>query len=241
MTRVRKLALEISSWVTWLAAPGCKEWAEGLEHEVAFIESDWSALRWAIGSTRIVFVRRGSPIRSLEDVPAASREFLDLKVWIFIDFGNQLAVTFAAVSAVFLGLTFVGTRWPIGQVGAVLMLGAAILYCCYWQKDCRDRVKRCPQPPLPSDPHECALVIRLILRLYIEIQCGWVSNACLAGWWLGLLLFNSFGNGYGSFEPILSSWSFILLSALMLMQVRADKLKRQRQIANLDALRAERR
>jgi len=35
MTLVRRTALEISSWVTWLVSPGCKEWAEGLECEGA--------------------------------------------------------------------------------------------------------------------------------------------------------------------------------------------------------------
>jgi hypothetical protein len=58
MTFLRRKALEISRWVTWLAAPGCKEWAEGLEHEVEFIDNDWRALAWAIGSSRVLLDRR---------------------------------------------------------------------------------------------------------------------------------------------------------------------------------------
>jgi hypothetical protein len=65
MTFIRRKALEISSWVTWLASPGCKEWAEGLEREVAFIDSDWRALGWAIGSARLLLEPQEAPLRSL--------------------------------------------------------------------------------------------------------------------------------------------------------------------------------
>jgi hypothetical protein len=58
MTFLRKRALGISSWVTRWSSPGCREWAEGLEREGAFIESDWRALAWAIGSTRVLLDRR---------------------------------------------------------------------------------------------------------------------------------------------------------------------------------------
>jgi hypothetical protein len=75
MTLVRRLAVRISSRVVRWASPGCKEWAEGLEREAAVIESDWAALRWAIGSTRVLFNFRGSRLASLSDVPNAARTF----------------------------------------------------------------------------------------------------------------------------------------------------------------------
>ena len=77
MTIIRKKALEISSWVTWLASPGCKEWAEGLEREVAFISSDSRALAWALGSMRVVFDRRETPMRSLTEVPSAALRLVE--------------------------------------------------------------------------------------------------------------------------------------------------------------------
>ena len=66
MTLIRRVALTISDEVVRWASPGCKEWAEGLEREAAVIESDWAALRWAIGSTRVLLDRRPAPLTSLE-------------------------------------------------------------------------------------------------------------------------------------------------------------------------------
>jgi hypothetical protein len=60
MTLVRRVALGISSRVVRWASPGCREWAEGLEREVEFIEGDWRALAWAVGSTRVLLERRGA-------------------------------------------------------------------------------------------------------------------------------------------------------------------------------------
>jgi hypothetical protein len=71
MTLVRGLALRISDAVVRWASPGCKEWAEGLAREVEFIEGDWAALRWAIGSARVLLDRRVTPIGARRDGPAA--------------------------------------------------------------------------------------------------------------------------------------------------------------------------
>jgi hypothetical protein len=82
MTFVRKLALKISDAVVRFASSARKEWAEGLSREVAFIESDWSALGWALGSTRLLLDRRVAPaalIGSLADVPATARSFAESK------------------------------------------------------------------------------------------------------------------------------------------------------------------
>ena len=49
----------------------CKEWAEGLAREAAVIESDWAALRWALGSTRILLQDR-DPLESPAEVPMAA-------------------------------------------------------------------------------------------------------------------------------------------------------------------------
>jgi len=51
--------MAISERVARWASPGCKDWAEGLAREVEFIENDWRALGWAIGSMRVLLDRRG--------------------------------------------------------------------------------------------------------------------------------------------------------------------------------------
>ena len=77
MTLVRKLAVRISSRVVRWASPGCKEWAEGLACEAAVIESDWAALRWALGSTRVLLDRRKAPLTSLDEVPAEAKKYVE--------------------------------------------------------------------------------------------------------------------------------------------------------------------
>jgi hypothetical protein len=62
MTLLRRLALKVSGAVVRFASPECREWAEGLEREVAFIEGDWRALGWAIGSTRVLLDRCRTPV-----------------------------------------------------------------------------------------------------------------------------------------------------------------------------------
>jgi hypothetical protein len=80
MTLVRRLSLKISDAVVSYASPGCKEWAEGLSREAAFIKSDWSALRWALGSTRVLLDRREAPVRSLADVSDVARKYVATKL-----------------------------------------------------------------------------------------------------------------------------------------------------------------
>lgn len=77
MTLVRGLALKISRAVVRYASPGCKEWAEGLAQEVTFVESDWAALGWALGSVRILLDYREAPFKSAEDLIAAAEKFTE--------------------------------------------------------------------------------------------------------------------------------------------------------------------
>ncbi len=79
MTLLRRLALKISTAVVKYASPGCKEWALGLLHETEFIESDLSAFTWALGSLRVLLVLREAPLRSLAEVPAMAREYVERK------------------------------------------------------------------------------------------------------------------------------------------------------------------
>jgi hypothetical protein len=89
MTLLRRLALKISNTVVEYASPGAKEWAQGLAREAAFIESDWAALAWALGSVRVLFDYREAPMGSLAELPAAARRFAKSKrsgngTWIFV-------------------------------------------------------------------------------------------------------------------------------------------------------------
>jgi glutathione S-transferase len=77
MTALRSLAVRISEAVVRWSSPARREWAEGLEREVAFIESDWRALGWAIGSTRVLLDRPEAPLDSLEAAVAEANSYLE--------------------------------------------------------------------------------------------------------------------------------------------------------------------
>jgi hypothetical protein len=61
MTLPRKLAQAIVKLVVRYASPGCQPWAEGLAIEIDHIPNDWTALRWSLGSTRVLLDRREAP------------------------------------------------------------------------------------------------------------------------------------------------------------------------------------
>jgi hypothetical protein len=75
MTRVRKLAVWVSKWVCRNAPAGAREWGSASERELEHIESDWEALRWAIGSTTLLLAgkRSAAGVTSLAQVPLLAR------------------------------------------------------------------------------------------------------------------------------------------------------------------------
>src|ERR1700723_576811 len=75
MTLVRRLAVRISAKAVEKAKPRCKEWAEGLAREIEFVEGDWRALAWAIGSLRVLLRNPPKPLRNAAEVARAGRLF----------------------------------------------------------------------------------------------------------------------------------------------------------------------
>jgi hypothetical protein len=60
VTTVRSLAVQLSKFVARHASAGSCEWAAGLTREIEFIEGDWRALVWALGSMRVLLERRSA-------------------------------------------------------------------------------------------------------------------------------------------------------------------------------------
>jgi hypothetical protein len=69
MTLLRQLVLKLSAAVVFYAPLGSQDWAEAIAREIAHIPSDWLALRWALGSTRVLLYRNPDP-------NAPAREFI---------------------------------------------------------------------------------------------------------------------------------------------------------------------
>jgi hypothetical protein len=74
MSTARKLASKISLAVVRFASPGTKDWATATQHELDFIESDWKAFFWAIGSVGILFVPTNASISEHSDIPQATQK-----------------------------------------------------------------------------------------------------------------------------------------------------------------------
>jgi hypothetical protein len=75
MTLLRRVAVAISGGVVRYVSSGCKEWAEGLAREVAFIPGDWVALGWALSSMRVLLNRREAVVASVGEAVAQARRF----------------------------------------------------------------------------------------------------------------------------------------------------------------------
>lgn len=73
ITRVRRFALKLMNTATRHAAQGTWDWLTAMSREMDFIENDWAALWWALGSTRILFKRPYVPLADLSAVPRAAQ------------------------------------------------------------------------------------------------------------------------------------------------------------------------
>jgi hypothetical protein len=77
MRLVRGVAEGISRFVVHYASPGSREWAEGLAREADFVESDWKALAWSLGSVRVLFSYREAPLRSQGDLSVEAGKYAE--------------------------------------------------------------------------------------------------------------------------------------------------------------------
>lgn len=231
MTFIRRKALEISSWVTWLASPGCREWAEGLEREVAFIRSDWHALAWSIGSVRVLLEPRLAPIRSIEEVQAAAKKYFDdRRAWIAL--ANFFCFLLAALISVAAYTLLSVQRYPMDRLSACMLTGALAVFCY------RTRLFGRVEIHQPEDLYDCARYFRSELKRDIDFHSGWASSVCFATLISGFLL-----QGYGAHGTVLGSVSGDLLPDLLiltpLMQIRMYRRKLERRMDELDALLAD--
>lgn len=121
MTALRKLALKVSDFVVQFASPGSKDWARATLREIEFIEDDWTALRWALGSTRILLQRRELPISSVAEVPQAALRFAKE-----IRKRTVAGCIVCLTEAVWFGVFAHRMPNPIQRMGCYLLVGAML-------------------------------------------------------------------------------------------------------------------
>jgi hypothetical protein len=91
---VRRAAVRVSGFVVRYASAGSREWAEGLQREVAIIEGDWAALGWVLGSLRVLFRSPPEPLRNAAEIARAGRLYAGSREHVF-PIGLLLQMLFA--------------------------------------------------------------------------------------------------------------------------------------------------
>jgi hypothetical protein len=226
MTLVRIVALTISDKVVRWASPGCKEWAEGLEREARVIENDWAALRWAIGSTRVLLNRRPVPLTSLDEVPAATQKFVEMMrggmgMWLPILYGPQYGWMF-----------FYARSWP-ERVGCALVLLGSIAAGSLLVIE-RRRLNVPWYDSIYDDPVACARFYKS--ELGHRSSTIWIPTFAVLCFFVGL----SLGQRGGLQEhPGLGAVCMVGLAVVpwAMLQARRNAMRR---IEEIDALLAER-
>lgn len=129
MSMVRSAAQTISEFVVRHASAGCVEWAEALAREADFIENDWKALTWSLGSLRVLLDRRPAPIRTYVDLKQLVDKFVDGET-------KRYAILLCSgISVVTYGLLFFMRRGSaMDHIGLLIAAMGCVVYgfFTYW-------------------------------------------------------------------------------------------------------------
>jgi hypothetical protein len=229
MTLVRIVALTISDEVVRWASPGCKEWAEGLEREARVIESDWAALRWSIGSTRVLLDRRPVSLTSLDEVPAATQKFVETT-----RFRAGFVLAMSTMQGFFYSLRFFHFRNSLGLAGCALVVLGSIIGGFYSVME-RRRLKEPWRDDIYDDLVACTSFYKEQLKRFDSL---WIYVSFFFCWMLGESMYNG-AYGYGVFE-VVCSWILVGMLLFTLLGMHQRKQNNLRRIEEIDALLAER-
>jgi hypothetical protein len=231
MMRIRKLALKISNEVVIWASPGSKEWAEGLAREVAFIESDWAALRWSLGSIRVVFDRRETPIGSLDEIPGRFTEFANFSIY------ARAALWWPIIQGPFTALELLIRRnvhslYGSSSLGTSFIIFACVCMLIVWLIE-RQRLKR----QMTDDVMGDVLISAMAYKTALARHCSfiWIPTIVITLFWAG----RAMEQGGFRAHPFLSS-IYIVIGISYVLALRLVQRIFQRRIERLDVLLAER-
>jgi len=170
LTFLRRAAVALSERVVRWASPGGREWAEGLAREVEFIESDWRALAWAAGSTRVLLERRG--VRAGAD--------RDMKPWSLRTIHLVFLLGYYWMSLILAG-DILKARSPWDRTSASL---CAFAWACWIVNSIANWRRERREPPLSSDaylPLKRKELERSLARFRtLRFRTKWRSFAILA-------------------------------------------------------------
>ena len=235
MSLVRIVALTISDEVVRWASPGCKEWAEGLEREARVIKSDWAALGWAIGSTRVLLDRRATPLRSLDEVPNATYKLLDGALVRSVGF-----LLFPMMDGLLFLSWFFVARSTLERAGSAIGVLGSVIAVTYllmeWRRLSlieRRRLKETWKDYIYNDVVACARFYKEQLKRCDKL---WIYSSSYLCWMLGKSLYYSLHDDKDMFTLVL----FSLFTLFILLVMSLVKQQKMRRIEEIDALLAER-
>jgi len=166
MTVVRRSAMGIAAFVVRYAAPGCRDWAEGLAREVEFIEGDWAAFWWSLGSMRVLLDRREATVSSLNEAAAQARQFSQaLRNGGFAN-GRMFATAFTTLE-IFYALNFLNAR----NIQQRIWCGVVVLTAIYMEIFIAKTVKRRRMAMVPLNDDD-AVAWTLYYRSELEQICS---------------------------------------------------------------------
>ncbi len=122
MTKIRKFGLKVLNIAARHAAPGTRDWVTAMSREMDFIENDWAALWWALGSTRILFKRQHVPLADLSGVTRAAQCLTKT-----VRRRTLVGVVVALTEAAFFGYFFFGVSTSMLRIASALTV-AGVLY-----------------------------------------------------------------------------------------------------------------
>ncbi len=228
MTMIRRFALKVLNSAARHAAPGMRDWVTAMSREMDFIENDWAALWWALGSTRILFRHQHVPLADLSAVPLAARCLTDsIRVRTRNGFVATLIVFVAYFWFIF-ALPDWMQRVGSGLVAASMLYGAYQLYA-----------RRAGALPLEADSAGWAVYYRTELERQRDFHRGLCFWSRLAAILPGFILFCI---GGAIARPVDARDYNGMLAVFILLGIWAVPLnlgrarKYQRQLDDLEAL-----
>lgn len=140
---IRRLASAILTAAVRRASPGVREWGNAMLREMDFVEGDWSALFWALGSAIALFRHLEAPMSNLSDVfPRTQALMREIKKRTLFGYLACFIVIVAFGRFIFIFPS------PLERVGSSLTV-AATFYLVYQLHERRNR-------KLPSEIHRSA-------------------------------------------------------------------------------------
>lgn len=220
--------MRISGVVVDHASSGCREWAEGLAREVEFIESDWSALLWAISSLRVLLDRREAPTASLAEAAFKARRFSESH--------REKANNFAGKYGMFMWAFLYGVRFlRAGSLYQHIGCGLAVLSVSYLGGVLWIRQRRIPEEPQGEDAGEWTRYYKSELERVRDFYHSGVGMTCWFAWTLfsiGILFAHRRGFRENLVFSVFVVLSYVSLAIFLFYQYR----RLQYQIDALDAL-----